>query len=132
MPNYERLAKTAERLIAKNGRKVTFSWPKSEPLDQNKPWKGSSRTDRLNVDLMAVFVTPSANTQFGMTALGEGTEIDDLFKSIELTAMLFPGDHDVRKFTSMTDFDGTEYGIIAYQLLQPANTKLIAYLGMRR
>lgn len=130
MVNYVRLAKTAERLINKNGRTVTFRKTLVDP-DNEKPWNGSD-AGFLDIPIKAVFVSPTTTQQFGLSALGEGTQYDDLFKHIQLTAMFSPGDHDIRQFTSVIDTDGSEYGVIAYQLLNPGDIKIIGYLGMRR
>lgn len=132
MVDYVRLQRTAERLITKNGRMITFLRPSRIPGDPAKPWNGPDRTGEMDeLSLRAVFAPPNTVRQFGLTALGEGSDITDLFSFVQQIAIVFPGEHDLRQYTIIRD-QGIDWNMIAFQLLQPADLKMVAFIGTRR
>lgn len=134
MVDYNRLARTSERLITKNGRLITFKKPdpNAPPADPQKPWNGPDpNAPMLELPLRAVFAPPNTVRQFGLTALGKGYEVEDLFAFVEQILILFPGENDVTEYPIVTD-EGKDYNLVAYQLLRPANRSLVAFVGIRR
>lgn len=132
MVDYTRLARTAERLIRKNGREIIFKKPDLTPLDPLKPWNGPDPSaPPVELPLMAVFAPPNTVRQFGLTALGTGHEVSDLFMYVQKLFILFPGENDITQFPICVD-EGIEYNLVAYQLLRPANKNLVAFVGTRR
>jgi hypothetical protein len=131
MVDYTRLAVTSERLIRKNGREITFRKPDLTPMDPLKPWNGPDPLSFTELTLPAVFVPPNTVRQFGLTALGTGHEVSDLFSYIHKLFILFPGENDITKFPILID-EGIEFNLVAYQLLRPANLNLLAFVGARR
>lgn len=132
MVNYVRLAATSERLISNNGRNITFLKESTTLHDDQKPWDGPRNgLPSEEVTLKAVFAPPNTVRQFGLTALGEGLQVDDLFTFVETICIFFPGDHDIKKFRFVID-KSSKWNVVAFQLLQPADLKLVGYLGLRR
>ena len=134
MVDYNRLARTAERLIRKNGREIIFKKPdpSASPIDPDKPWNGKNpATPMIRLPLMAVFAPPNTVRQFGLSALGEGSDIRDLFSFVQHIFILFPGENDITQYPIVED-QGKDYNLVGYQLLQPADQKLLAFVGTRR
>ena len=131
MVDQTRLAATSERLIRKNGRNITFRKPSLTPLDADKPWNGPNPASFTELVLPAVFVPPNTVRQFGLTALGTGHEVDDLFSYVHKLFILFPGENDITQYPILVDED-LEFNLVAYQLLRPANLNLLAFVGARR
>ena len=130
MVDYTRLAATAERLIRKNGRLVQFKRKSNVPLDPSQPWNGSVHDFDI-LELPAVFAPPNTVRQFGLTALGEGHEVEDLFSFVQQIFIISPGENDISTYQIMTD-RGVDYNIVGYQLLRPADANLLAFVGTRR
>lgn len=134
MVDYTRLAATAERLIRKNGREIVFKKPdpSASPVDPDKPWNGKNpATPMIRLPLRAVFAPPNTVRQFGLSALGEGSDIRDLFSFVQHIFILFPGENDITQYPIIED-QGKDYNLVGYQLLQPADQKLLAFVGTRR
>lgn len=132
MVNYVRLSATSERLITKNGRDITFYKVSSNPGEVTKPWNGPASLNPIDsVTLKGVFAPPNTVRQFGLTALGEGLQVDDVFTFVETICIFFPGDHDIKQFRFVED-RGSRWNVVAFQLLRPADLQLVGYLGLRR
>jgi hypothetical protein len=131
MVDYVRLAATSERLIRKNGTEITFRKPNLTALDPLKPWNGPNPESYTEITLQAVFVPPNTVRQFGLTALGTGHDVVDLFSYIHKLFILFPGENDITQYPILID-QGLEFNLVAYQLLRPANNNLLAFVGARR
>lgn len=129
--DYTKLAATAKRLVEENGRAIKLISDGAAAADPNKPWEGPASTTETTVDLFGVFVPPNTVRQFGLTALGEGTEFRDLVTYSEQIAIVFPGETDLRGFNHMED-NGVRWGIIGLQVLRPGPTQLLAFVGVRR
>ena len=130
MVDYVKLAAVAERLVRQNGREITFVKKERTAADPSRPWKGPVDGEEL-LPLYGVFVPPNTVRQFGLSALGEGTEFVDLIAFSEQVAIVFPGENDLRQYTTIRD-NGVNWNMIAMQLLQPAGIKLLAFVGTRR
>lgn len=133
MVDFVKLAATSKRLIEANGRVVTFIRESETKADPLKPWEGPAdevSDPPTSVDLSAVFVPPNTVRQFGVTALGQGTEFDDVLAYTEQIAIVFPETNDLRVFTHV--LDDVRYGIIGLQVLKPATTQLLAFVAIRR
>ena len=130
MVDYVRLAATAKRLIDKNGREISFVKLNETPIDPNRPWKGTMSGDTL-LTLRGVFVPPNTVRQFGLTALGEGTEFKDLITFSEQIIITAQGEVDLREYTSVEDRD-ERWGIVGLQVLRAADVTLLAFVGVRR
>jgi hypothetical protein len=132
MVDYTRLAATAERLINKNGREVTFVKKSTTPLDPTKPWKGSS-TSATETTLVrrAVFVPPNQVRIFGLSALGEATQFVDMIAFCEQIAIVFPDENDLKEYQTLRD-GSINWNIMALQLLKPADKQILAFIGTRR
>ena len=133
MVDYVKIAATAKRLVEANGRLVTFYGVDQTSSDPAAPWNGPSVVKSgVGTALYGVFVPPNTVRQFGLTALGRGTEFDDLFRFSEQVGIVFPeGGLDLRQFSIVED-GGTEWKIIGLQELKPAERSVLAFVGVRR
>lgn len=132
MVDYVRLAAVSKRLIEANGRKLIMIRPNEVAGDINKPWNGPMDTAKqTTVTISGVFVPPNTVRQFGLTALGTGTEFEDLIAYSEQVAIVYPEDHDLKQFTFMRD-SGIDWNIIGLQVLRPGDIQLLAFIGVRR
>lgn len=135
MVDYVRLAQTANRLIRNNGRSITFVRLAEAAADPARPWKGPPSTGpgaaETTLPLVGVFVPPNTVRQFGLTALGEGTEFKDLVTFSQQIIITAQGENDLREFTSVVD-GSDRWGIIGLQVLKPADVTLLAFVGVRR
>lgn len=130
MPDYTRLAATAQRLIKNNGRSITFVKLDEASADPTQPWNGPS-TNETTLALNGVFVPPNTVRQFGLSALGEGTEFKDLVTFSEQVIITAQGENDLREYTKVID-RSDRWGIIGLQVLRPGDTTLLAFVGVRR
>lgn len=131
MVDFVRLAQTADRLIRNNGRSITFVKLNETPADDNRPWKGPATGGETTLALNGVFVPPNTVRQFGLTALGEGTEFKDLVTFSQQIIIVAQGERDLREFTSVID-GTTRWGIIGLQVLRPAEITMLGFVGVRR
>ena len=126
MPDYDRLAATAARLVKNSGRSVTFVKLNETPSDPAQPWKGPASGGETTLALNGVFVPPGS-----VRALGEGTEFEDLVARSEQIVITAQGENDLREFTEVVD-QSIRWGITGLQVLRPGNTTLLAFVGLRR
>lgn len=127
---YDQMSALATEMMAEYGRSITLVKFSETPSDASKPWNGRTGVD-TTLTLNAVFVPPNTVRQFGLTALGEGTEYIDMITRSEQIAICNPDTEDVREYTALQD-GGIEYGIIATQVLKPGDKRLLAFIGVRR
>lgn len=127
---YTRLAATASRLITEKGRSINFVKQSETPADASKPWNGPIASETL-LPLRGVFVPPNTVRQFGITALGRGTEFEDMLAKSEQVVITNSGDNDLREYRTLRD-GGVDWGIIGLQELKPGNIGLLAFVGVRR
>lgn len=131
MVDYNRLSQTASRLIKNNGRSITFVKLDSKPADPDRPWKGPTDNGETKLALNGVFVPPNTVSQFGLQALGAGTEFKDLITFSEQIIITAQGEEDLREYTSVVDGD-ERWGVIGIQVLKPGDVTLLAFVGVRR
>lgn len=131
MVDYVRLISTASRLITANGRSISFRKPSETPSDSNKPWNGPTDGDEIQLDLTGVFVPPNTVREFGISALGEGTELKDLITFSQQIVITAPGENDLREYSSLVDRDD-RWGILGMQVLRPGDLQILAFVGVRR
>lgn len=128
--NYAKLALTAKRLISENGRTVQLVRPSETPADVNAPWNGSLNIE-TTYDVPAVQLLPNAVRVFGLSALGEAGMLQGLVSVAELVYVVFQEELDLKQFTFVRD-GGVDFTIEAIQMLKPANTTILGFIGVRR
>lgn len=128
--NYAKIVLTVERLLTANGRLVLFVRQSEIAADPNKPWEGPTSTE-VTAQKPVVAVPPNTVRQFGLTALGEGTEFVDLITHSERILITFPGTDDLRQYSTVRD-EGINWGILGIQVLKPGATQVLAFVGVRR
>lgn len=132
--DYDKLAATAKRLIAENGRDIILERIITTPADATKPWKGNNGVPGTPYETRGVFAPPAAVRQFGLPSLGQGTEFQDFMSFSEQVCILFPDTNDLRDYVKVREADpgSPKWGIVGYQLLRPAEVSVLAFLGLRR
>ena len=128
--DYTSILATAEKLTYKFGRAITLVRLSETPADADEPWNGPTTTE-TTVALEGVFVPPNTVRQFGLTALGLGTELQDLVTFSEQIIITYPGAVDPREYTIVRD-DSMDWGIVGIQQLTPGPDPVLAFIGVRR
>lgn len=124
--NYDRIAQTAQRLVAKNGRSITLVKLNATSADPDKPWRGAEDPrgdDAEELVVPAVFVGP--------TALGFAATSQDLFKGCSQICIVATT-ADLIGFNEVLDADGKRWKIAHIEKLKPAQTTLLYYIGVKR
>jgi len=121
----------AKKLLNSHGRSISFIKLNELPADPNKPWKGPGVGGETTLLVDGVFVPPNTVRQFGLTALGLGTEFQDLIAMSQQIIIVSPGENDLREYTSVLD-NGERWGIIGLQILKPGITTILGFVGVRR
>lgn len=132
MVDYVKLSATALRLITSSGRSVSLVRKAQVAGDLTKPWDGPSGGTDILTPIEATFVPPNTVRQFGLTALGRGTEFDDLIAMSEQIAIVNPEALNLTQYTEIEEADTSRWGIIGLQILQPGDTQVLAFIGVRR
>lgn len=123
--NYDKLAATARRLIAKTGRGIALLQLSSEADDPDKPWKGPGEpTVKKKKDIIGTFVPASSG-------LGRDLADEELLKRVDQVALIAPTDENLETYTSIRD-NGVEWKIEWMQVLKPAEQVLLYVAGMKR
>ena len=133
MPDYAKLAQTANRLVTESGRTIQLVKSPTQLADDDEPWNGppSVIEGEVSVTVPAVQLLPAAVRIFGLAALGESTEFRGLVTYSELVYVIFQGEQPLQDFTTVID-NGVRYQIQATQSLKPADTTLLGFIGVRR
>lgn len=129
MPDYVKLAATAERLIAKSGRAITLVKFDRTVETPTKPWRGAEEprgSNATETPTVGVFVEPSSATKLGMSA-----EVTDLLKRSQQMIMLST-QVDISAYNEVVDSDSTRWKIIGMEKLRPGETTLLYFVGVKR
>lgn len=129
--DYTELLGVAQDLIEEFGRAVTLTGQAEAPGTPSKPWDGPSTVVSTPLPLFGCFVPPNTVRQFGLTALGLGTEFRDLITYSEQIMICSPGEVDLSIYTNLVD-TGVIWGIIGNQTLKPGPVTVLAFIGVRR
>lgn len=128
--DFTRLLATAQRLITKNGRSVTFISLDETPPDPAKPWDGptdprATPSSTLVVD--AVNVDAASAVRLGLVA-----ESSDLLKRAESFLIVSAGANvDLKLFQQVLD-EGVYWNIEGVNQLRPASITVVSFVGLRR
>lgn len=127
MANFDKLALTAQRLIAANGRSVTIVKYGKASNDQDKAWRGQNEYHEAEVPGTAAFVP---KTQLVTTS---AENVDGVVRESEyaLFAAEDDGGHDLRQFNVIED-GGEVWRIVHVELLQPADKKILYMFEVKR
>jgi len=129
---YASKAATALRLINKRGSSIELIKLDETAANSARPWKGPPLTPTEGtLPLKGVFVPPNTVRQFGLSALGLGTQLEDMISMSEQVIIVAQGEVDIREYTEVLD-SGSRWGIFASQVLKPGDVTLLGFLGVRR
>lgn len=126
-------ANLALRLVAARGRTVSFQKLDRAVDDSAKPWRGKAdarATPEASVDVPTVFVPPSSAAKLGLSVSQE-----ELVKRSSQIAIAAPGGSstdDLSEFEVVLDTDGTEYKILFVEVLKPADTRIVYFVGLKQ
>lgn len=125
--DYNKTVATAQRLITKFGRSVTFCQPDVTPPDANAPWKTSNAVSgETQVALDIVAVQPSSLEQLGISV-----EFSERFKRSDQVFICAPGTNNMENFASALD-NSLRWEITHLEILKPATTVVLAFIGVKR
>lgn len=139
-PDYDKLAKKAEKLVTNAGRTVTLVKPVKTLTNPSQPWNGPAAPnpgsgnpddDEIKLPVPGVQLLPNSVRIFGLLALGDANKFEGLVTYSELVYIIFAGEENLESYTFVRD-DGIDYAINATQQLKPANTTLLGFVGVRR
>jgi hypothetical protein len=127
--DYTEMASVAQELIDDNGRDVTIIRFGQTPADSNKPWKGNT-TPRATPD--ATDTVKGCFVPLAGSGLGIDTIDSDILKRTEEVCLVGPGaTFDLRTADEVQD--GSVYKKVTFvQMLKPADTVLMYYIGVER
>lgn len=130
--DYATLKTTVDALMTEFGRSVTLEQRSRAANNAAEPWKGPDPVADPNASLTtdAVFVPPNTVRQFGLTALGEGTEMIDLVRFSE-QIVIIAQDADIRGYDTLVD-GNVDWSIWGFQVLRPGDIYMLSFLGVRR
>lgn len=129
---YTRVVATAVRMINKRGRLIKLIRFDETSDNVSRPWKGppASPTEPSS-DVYGVFIQPTSVRQFGLSALGLGTEMESMIATSEQIIIISAGETDLRQFSEVLD-QSERWGIFTSQILKPGDKTLLGFLGVRR
>jgi hypothetical protein len=123
------IIETAQRLIAENGRTVTFIRHDETLSDPTQPWLGPAdarATPNTTSVHSALFVEPDS-TQ----ALGLAQAQSDLLMDSEQIMVVAQGEVDLSTFQEVLD-EGVYWKITEIQTLRPGTTTVLSFVGVKR
>lgn len=129
MPDYTKLAATAQRLVENSGRDITLVEFNTTPADASKPWRGASdprTTPDATLAVSGVFVEPSSATKLGMS-----TEVSDLLKRSS-QIIIVASTADLKSYNEVIDSDSSRWKIVGMETLKPGDTTLLYFIGVQR
>lgn len=133
MPDYVKLAATAQRLVTESGRTIQLVKPATELANADEPWNGPTdqTVGETVISVPGIQLLPNAVRIFGLAALGDANEFRGLITYSELVYVVFQGEENLEDYTIVRD-SGVDFQIEATQALKPANTTLLGFIGVRR
>lgn len=125
--NYATIVPRVRAKIKAYGRAVTFSKRSITSAPSNDPLAGPQGGDIISTSVDAVFVPIT-----GLASLGIATTKIDAFKTSEQVALLPPAAFDYAEQQFLIDSDGSVWKINIIDMLKPAETALLFYIGVSR
>lgn len=127
---YDEMLETVQELLEEFGRDITLIKFGQDPAVVGKPWNDRDVSGDTSIVIRAAIVPPSATKNFGIQSLGSGVRQADLF-AISEKIFIVEGPTDVTDYDQVLD-NGEYYFIKVSQTLEPGDTLLLSYLGVRR
>lgn len=128
--DYASLVTTVDELLTEFGREITLIKLSETPNDTAKPWNGPI-SDNETVTFKCAQLLPNQVRIFGLSALGESTELTNMINHSDIVYVGYGGQINVGDYTYVED-GGVQYLINATQELKPADTVLLNYIGVNR
>lgn len=131
MPNYTKLALTAQRLIESSGRDVTIVKLDQGSDDANKDWRGKAgprETPEASVNAKGVFVPLSSSVFLGIENL-----VPDERRGNQVCLVAANADpsKDLTTFDEIND-GGSIWRIVQAQVLKPGDVSLLYAFEVKR
>lgn len=129
MVDQVRLKEVANRLIAANGRDVSFIEFDTTLADPAKPWEGPADPRAVpdsQADLKGLFTPPTERD-----ALGWGIRWTDLMANSDQFIIVEPETYDLSIFQEVID-GALRWKINEVQILRPGTITLLAFVGVSR
>lgn len=127
--NYTRMRSVAERLVEENGRTVTLvRLDQVNDSDPAMPWRGTTGTSEVTVDVIAVLV-PFENDDFDGTLVKRGDmQAIVAAKSVEDEN---PANVEIETFDFLDD-GGARWRIVEAKSINPGGQRIVYMLQLRK
>lgn len=140
MPDYQKLAQTAKRLIDKSGRSITINRLERTPADVSKPWRGEANpraTGQVesSITTIGVFVHPDGLRDQEMTRPFGFSAIDqELLKRFNQMVLVSGAGTN---FQNLEDYDEVSDGTSSWKIelvvkLQPGDVNIMSALALSK
>jgi hypothetical protein len=118
----------ARRLIADNGRSLTFVQLSTTPTNTSQPWDGNASAQADSVTIDGTFVQPSSSFLLGIT-----TAQSDLFQNSSAIIIVPhpPTGENLATFDRVID-GSTTWKIVTVETLQPGDLPILYFVGVAR
>lgn len=129
----ERLAKTAKKLIEKNGRTLILIKSKETNTDPNKPWRKNDNpwVGGTEITVTGVFINPKSPTDLGEgEALVAGILIDSRYKYVLIAEDSSPG-NDYSLFDYIKD-NNLIWKIQSTEKLKPGDKTILHLMRLEQ
>ena len=126
MFNYADFAKLANDMISGSGRVVKFRILSSTAADPSKPWLGPGKpTVKDEWSAYATFVPASGD-------FGHNLASDELLAKVQQVCLVAPNGKPVENTDLLIDSDGSKWGVVWANKLQPAGVPVLYALGVKK
>lgn len=127
--DYSDLLATAQDLIQRFGRQVTFIKLDASPADADKPWLGAAAPRSSPDDTATVY---AVNVPVSSLAdLGGMSRADDMLRNIDLAMVVEAQGDDLATFHVLQD-GGVDYRLKIVKTLKPGATTMLFAIGACR
>ena len=127
--DYSDLLATAQDLIQRFGRQVTFVKLDASPADADKPWLGATAPRSSPDDTATVYAVNVPVSS--LVGLGGLVAADDMLKDIDLAMIVEAQGDDLTTFQVLQD-GGVDYRLKIVRTLKPGGTTMLFAVGACR
>ena len=129
--DYTRFRALAERLIEENGRTISLvRKDQGNPVDSDKPWRGSTGAADITFDVIGVFIDFEADEVDGTLVLRTDKRVLIADKSVTEEGGSATN-LNIEEYSDIID-GGTRYAIVKPSVIEPGNERIMYDLQVRQ
>lgn len=126
--NYTQLRTTAERLIEDNGRSMTLTQRDTgNPIDPNKPWRGSTGASDVSVSVIGVFIDYETDLIDGEIIMRGDKRVLVAAKSVSDAS---PSNLNLEEYDFLVD-GSVSWEIVKVDTVEPGSDRILYDLQVR-